>query len=159
MIVRFGQILLAWLAGSATAYALASVAHTQTILAALGDLGVRIAPGERLATSIGDLAGLWRYGLVIAIGLALGLFALRAPPRRLVPLPPAARDALAGALAVACTLLAMRLAFSITPIASARGVGGFALQCASGGAGGLVFFACLKRTEAARTDAARTDAA
>ena len=97
------------------AYALASLAHTQTILAALGELGVQVAPGERLATSLGDLAGLWPYALVIAVGLALGLLAVRAPPRRLVPLPPTARDALAGALAVASALLAMRLAFSITP--------------------------------------------
>ena len=156
MLIRFGQVLLAWFAGSAVAYALASLAHTQTILAALGELGVQVAPGERLATSLGDLAGLWPYALVIAVGLALGLLAVRAPPRRLVPLPPTARDALAGALAVASALLAMRLAFSITPIASARGATGFALQCLAGAVGGAVFAHSLARLRGVRP--ARDDA-
>ena len=145
MIVRLSRILLAWLAGAAFAYALASVAHTQTILAALGDLGVRVGLGERLATSAGDLVGLWRYALVVGLSLALGLLLTNAVPRRFLPLPPTARGALAGTLAMALALLAMRLAFSFTPIASARGAGGFALQCLAGGAGGIAFALCLER--------------
>ena len=144
MIVRVLQVLLAWLAGAALAHALASVAHTQTVLAGLGALGVAIAPGERLATPLGDLAGLWAYGLVLALALGLGLLIVRLVARRPWTAPGGAvRAALAGALAVAVALGSMRLAFSFSPIASARGAAGFALQCLAGAAGGLAFRACL----------------
>ena len=141
---RAARVLLAWLVGAATAYLLASAAHTQTILYALASLDVHIGWDDRLRTTLGDLIGLWPYGIVVGLSLGLGLIIVQALSRWLVPVPAFARALLAGALSVACALIAMRLAFSITPIASARGAGGFALQCAAGGAGGLVFFACLK---------------
>ena len=135
VLARLPRVLLAWFAGSAAAYALASVAHTQTVLAALVALDVRIGPATRLTTTFDDLAGLWRYGVVIAFALGLGLLLARfALPR----LAARRRDALAGALALACALLAMRELLSFTPIASARGAPGFSLQCAAGAAGGFV---------------------
>ena len=144
MIARVLQALLAWLVGAALAYALASVAHTQTVLAGLGALGVAIPVGERLATTFGDLAGLWAYGLVIGLSLGLGLVIVRLVSRRAWEAPGGSvRAALAGALAIGAALAAMRLAFSFSPIASARGAVGFALQCAAGAAGGVAFRACL----------------
>ena len=149
---RTAHALLAWLVGAALAYLLASVAHTQTVLYALASLDVHVGWIDRLRTTLGDLIGLWPYGIVVGLSLGLGLIVMQALSRWLVPVPAFARGLLAGTLAVASALIAMRLAFSITPIASARGTGGFALQCAAGGAGGLAFFACLKRTAAARTE-------
>ena len=144
MIARVSQALLAWLVGAALAHALASVAHTQTVLAGLGALGVAVAPAERLATTLGDLVGLRAYGLVLALSLGLGLLIVRLASRRAWTAPGGtARAALAGVLAVAAALGAMRLAFSFSPIASARGPVGFALQCLAGGAGGVAFRACL----------------
>ena len=144
MIARVLQALLAWLVGAALAYALASVAHTQTVLAGLGALGVAIPVGERLATTLGDLAGLWAYALVIALSLGLGLLVVRLVSRRAWEAPGGTvRAVLAGALAVGAALAAMRFAFSFSPIASARGPVGFALQCAAGAAGGMAFRACL----------------
>ena len=144
MIVRVSRALLAWLAGAALAHALASVAHTQTVLAGLGALGVAVDPGERLATTLGDFAGLWAYGLVLGLSLGLGLLVVRLVSRRpWTASGGTVRAALAGALAVAAALGAMRLAFSFSPIASARGAGGFALQCLAGAAGGVAFRACL----------------
>jgi len=136
---RWWHATLAWLAGSVCAYALASIAHTQTVLAGLVALDVDMPLGTRLATTAADLIGLWRYGVVIAIGLALGLVVLRLLPRPIRTLPRIVRGALAGTLAIATALLAMRLALSFTPIASARGNAGFALQCLAGTTGGLVW--------------------
>jgi len=136
------KVLLAWLIAATLAYALASVAHTQTILAGLGALGVHVGLDARLATTLGDLAGLWRYALVIGLALGLGLPIVEVAGRKL---PSPVRGALGGGLAVACALLAMKLAFSITPIASARGAIGFALQCLAGTAGGLAYAWSLER--------------
>ena len=139
MLSRLSRIALAWLAGSAIAYALASVAHTQTVLAGLTALDVRVPFAERVATTAGDLVGLWVYGVVIGVGLALGLIVMRVVPRRVLPLPATARAILAGALSLATILGAMKLAFAFTPIASAREPIGFALQCLAGAAGGWVY--------------------
>ena len=137
--------LVAWVTGTAIAYVLASLAHTQTILAALAPLGVRIDARTRLVTTLGDLAGLWRYGAVIAVALGLGLAVVRLVRRR--PwgagggLP---AGAVAGALAVGVALVAMRAAFSFTPIASARDAPGLVGQCLAGAAGGLAFVVCVR---------------
>ncbi len=145
MIVPASHGFLAWLAGAAAAYVLASVAHTQTILAGLAPLGVRIDASTRIATTLGDLAGLWRYGAVIAVALALGLVIVRLVRRRTWHAKGGfAAAAIAGALAIGVALVAMRAAFSFTPIASAREAGGLVAQCLAGGTGGLVFVACVR---------------
>ena len=104
MITRFVARVQAWLIASAIAYLCASVLHSQTVLAGLSALSVPISASERLSMTLGDLVGLRLYALVIAIGLALALPVLNlAPLRRRLP-SPAARGAIAGALAMAVIL-------------------------------------------------------
>jgi len=136
---RLSRIAVAWLAGSVVAYALASIAHTQTVLAGLTALGVSVPLAERAATTAADLIGLWRYALVIGIGFALGLVLMRLLSGRAVPLTRTAGAVIAGALAMAVILGSMRFAFAFTPIASAREPLGFALQCAAGATGGWIY--------------------
>jgi len=139
MITRFVARVQAWLIASAIAYLCASVLHSQTVLAGLSALSVPISASERLSMTLGDLVGLRLYALVIAIGLALALPVLNlAPLRRRLP-SPAARGAIAGALAMAVILIAMRQAFGFTPIAGARGLSGLFLQCLAGAAGGACY--------------------
>ena len=146
MLLHAARVALAWLVGAAVAYALASVAHTQTVLAGLVAVGAEIDPATRLGATLDDLAGLWRWGVVAGLSIGLGLAIVRlatfARWRRRHGLVLAA---LAGALGVAAALLAMRLAFGFSPIASARGAVGFAAQCLAGAAGGVAFRLALDR--------------
>ena len=145
--------LAAWLAGTALAYALASVVHTHTVLAGLGELGVRVGLAERLATTLGDLVGLYLYAAVIGAGLAIALIAVRLLARLDPALPLWLQGAIAGTLAIAVALLAMRLGAGFTPIASAREPLGFTLQCLAGTAGGLAWAAVRRRLSARRVSA------
>jgi len=139
MIARNAARASAWLLASSIAYLLASVLHSQAVLAALADLQIPISVGERLSMTLGDLLGLKAYAAVIALGLAVALPVLNLPPLR-ARLPwPALRGAIAGALAMATMLILMRQLFGFSPIAGARGTVGLLLQCLAGAAGGAVY--------------------
>ena len=139
MITRFAARVGAWLLATAVAYLCAAVLHSQTVLAGLTALQVRITSGERLSMTLGDLIGLHLYAPVIGIGLAIALPVLNlAAPRRWIP-SPAVRGAIAGGLAMAVILVTMRQAFGFTPIASAREPIGLALQCVAGALGGMCY--------------------
>ena len=119
-------------------YTLASLAHTQQVLAGLLHLGVRIPFRDRLDMFAGDWAGLYLYLLVIAIGFLIA-FGVMALINRVVPVHATLLFALGGALAMLCILVSMRELASLTPIAGARGVLGMTLQCLAGAIGGAVF--------------------
>lgn len=129
--------LLACLSGIVVAYVLASLLHTQTILAALSSVGVVVPLSERLQMSWDDLLGLWRYGLVIALAMSPGFLIMTAVSRRL-RIPRVVGFFMGGFAAFATMLLAMEAALSFVPIASARSIWGFLLQCFAGGIGGAV---------------------
>ena len=126
------------------AYTLASLAHTQQVLAGLLHLGVHIALSDRLGMFAGDWVGLYLYLAVIAIGFIIA-FSVMALLKRLVSVDTTLLFALGGALAMLCILVAMRELASLTPIAGARGPLGFALQCMAGATGGAVFGRSLAR--------------
>ena len=127
-----------FVASVVVSYTLASLAHTQQVLAGLLHLGVRIPFLDRLEMFTGDWIGLYLYLLVIAIGFLIA-FGVMALVNRVVPVHATLLFALGGALAMLCILVSMRELASLTPIAGARGALGMTLQCVAGAIGGAVF--------------------
>ena len=120
------------------AYTLASLAHTQQVLAGLLKLDVDIPLGDRLVMFAGDWVGLYLYLVVIAVGFLIA-FTVMALIRRFKTMNAMIMFSLGGALAMLCILVSMRELASLTPIAGARGVIGMSLQILAGAIGGLVF--------------------
>ena len=125
-------------------YTLASLAHTQQVLAGLLHLGVQIPFRDRLDMFTGDWAGLYLYLVVIAIGFLIA-FGIMALINRVVSVNATLLFSLGGALAMLCILVSMRELTSLTPIAGARGISGMTLQCLAGAIGGAVFGISLSR--------------
>ncbi len=137
-----GRFLFAFNAAALTTYVLASIAHTGMVLNNLRQLGIGISFTEHVRTAVGDLLGLYLYAAVIAIGLAIAfatMALLRVVLKSRLHLPPRLIYPLGGIVAMATLLIAMKLATSFTPIAGARSLAGFTLQCLAGGVGGYVF--------------------
>ncbi|MEX0645152.1 MAG: hypothetical protein WD076_07570 [Parvularculaceae bacterium] len=136
----------AFLAAVATSTILGTLFHTQMVFARLADAGAALPLSVRLQGTVNDLLGLGPlYGAVIALGLAAGFSVAARLKRVLKPLAPIAYP-LAGAAVIGLALYLMSVVYySATPIAGARGVVGFSLQCLAGAIGGLVFAALLPR--------------
>ncbi|MFT4993719.1 MAG: hypothetical protein ACI965_000740 [Paraglaciecola sp.] len=120
-------------------FILASLAHSQFVLAELRALGIKIDLANRLTMSIDDLLGLLPiYAPAIGLSLlvALGTAALLKKYRpQLTPL----LYPLAGFVAILVMLLAMHPILGITLIAGARSTLGFVSQCLAGLIGGWLF--------------------
>ncbi|WP_438865031.1 hypothetical protein [Neptunicella sp.] len=136
-----------WLA-SLIAFVIASVAHTQFVLAGLQDIGVVITMPIRIKATLSDLVDLAPgYGSVLALGLLLAFVAMSGLRHRY-----AARGhrisywvyPLSGLLAVIVIHFAMNRIFDITLIAGARSFAGYVCQCMAGFIGGLVYAASIK---------------
>jgi hypothetical protein len=141
---EFLHTAIAWLLAGLVTYVLASVAHTQAVLAGIVSLGVPVPFEDRLRVTAGDIAGLYMYGVIILIGLAIG-YSVMGLVGRWLRMSDWLRYPLGGALAMLTILLSMKLALSITPIAGARELSGLAMQCLAGGIGGWVFSRLLRR--------------
>jgi hypothetical protein len=141
------RVLTAYLAAVLVTYAGAAVAHTQLVMARLADMGVDVTAGDRLGATVHDLGGMAPLFLpMVAVALAVGFLIARAVVRWL-PRWRSASYVLAGAVAVVTIHVALSQAFSITPVAGARGALGLTLQALCGALGGWVFLACLPRRE------------
>lgn len=134
------RVLLGFASAMIVAALLASIFHSQFVIAALADAGAELSWDLRIAMTMNDLAGLGpQFGAVIAIGFAIGFPVAAVLKRVLKFLAPIAYP-LAGAAAVAVALVIMGLAFGgITPIAGARTDLGFGLLSLAGAIGGVVF--------------------
>jgi hypothetical protein len=129
----------AWSAAVLVTAAMASMVQSWQVQTRLTDLGVDIPARLAAQTALDDLAGLaLPLLLVFGVALLLGFFAAGWLKPRLPLLAPLAWP-LAGAGAIAATLSLMQLQFEMTPLAGARGTGGFLLFCAAGALGGVVF--------------------
>lgn len=131
-------------------YVLAASAATQSVLARLQEMGIRITLDHRLAATGHDLIGmassflpLLALALLIAF-LVTGLMYRWFNSWRVVLF------AFAGAAAVILVHAGLKLVFDITPVAAARTIGGLVIQAAAGAIGGLVYGLT---TTAARTAA------
>ena len=135
LLYRLGVYLLAVL----TAYILASITATQSVVFNLSGMGIAVDFPTRISMTLQDLAGmagsllpLIAAGFLIAFLIA-GLLLLWAPRWRTL------LYIVAGAGALICIHLSMKLALGITPVAIGRTTGGLLVQGIAGAAGGYVF--------------------
>lgn len=133
------------------AYIVASILHSQFILAGLVDLDIEITFADRLQMTGSDLLGLLPgYGSVVAIALLVGFLSINAVNKWLVPINHTWRYPIAGFVAMGAALMAMQPLLDVTLIASARTTFGFVCQCLAGALGG-VSYAYLTNPSAEQT--------
>lgn len=121
------------------AFVLASLTHSQFVMAELTSVGVNISMADRLSMSLDDLIGLLpTYGVVIAISLLIA-FCITALLVKRFSLPASLMYFVGGGLGITTALLAMHPILDITLIAGARSTFGFICQSFAGAMGGWVF--------------------
>ncbi|MEO1246754.1 MAG: hypothetical protein AAFX56_13825 [Pseudomonadota bacterium] len=128
-----------WLTAVVLTYIAGSIAMTQLVLYDLSTLGVAVDIRTRVATTLGDLAGLvgsYLPLLAIALGVA---FVVAGALGRLLGRSNGFLYLLAGALGVAALLWILELVLGLNPLSGARGRSGFLLQMLAGLCGGYVF--------------------
>jgi hypothetical protein len=145
--------LACFLAAVAVGYLLASIAATQSVVHELAGLGVAVALRDRILMSgqdIRGMAGMFLPMVAFAYLVAFMAAALLTRWLNLWPTPRLARwhtalYMLAGGMALVMIHLTLKLTFGLTPIATARTVGGLALQALSGGVGGFAYVFMVRR--------------
>ncbi|MBF7075089.1 hypothetical protein ISG33_16930 [Glaciecola sp. MH2013] len=129
------------LAGTLT-FCIASLLHSQMTLSKLIAVGVDIPLKSRLTTVAQDFVGLLpTYGLIILFALLIAML-VTLMLLRLLQRTQANNIwvfALAGAVAMAVTLMAMQPILNVTIISGARGTWGLTAQCIAGAFGGALF--------------------
>lgn len=146
-ILAVWQRILALLQAALLTTALASLAHSLFVQAGLVEVGAKIPLAARVVAILRDFMGLLpTLGLLLLLALGIGFAVAGLLKPRLPLLAPFAYP-LAGFVAVATALIAMRLASGLTPIAGARTTAGFLAISLAGLAGGLLF-ALLRRRPA-----------
>jgi hypothetical protein len=139
-IIRFlGARLGIYLVAVTVSYLLAAVLATQSVISSLAGMGLVLSFGERLSMTFRDLGGMAgmflpmiAFGLLIAFMTTALICRYRGQWR--TPL-----YILAGAVALVCVHLGLKLAFGITPVAIARTTPGLLMQALAGAAGGLTY--------------------
>jgi Na+-transporting NADH:ubiquinone oxidoreductase subunit NqrE len=121
------------------AFILASLLHSQFVMAELTSVGVEILFNDRLSMSLDDLLGLYQtYGVVIAVSFLIAFMVSSLLVKR-VKFSPYILYSLAGGIGFAVALLAMHPILEITLLAGARSPFGFICQCLAGAMGGGLF--------------------
>ena len=121
------------------AYAIGSVASSQFVIAAHEAVfDIEVTGAERLSMTLFDVANMWLYFAIIAIGFLIA-FPIAAGLKRLLPGLAGIAYPLAGAAAIGTALGLMLTLLGIVPISGARSTLGFAAQMLAGGVGGYVF--------------------
>jgi hypothetical protein len=141
MIRTLGAYLLCVL----SAYVLATLFATQSVISRLQEMGITLSFTEKWNMSLQDLAGLTGIFLpVIALGFLIALVVAtligRRKPAWLVFLFP-----LAGAVAVVAVHISLKAMFGITVVAVARSIPGLLTQAAAGAIGGYAFAFLIRR--------------
>lgn len=120
-------------------FVLASLLHSQFVMAELTNVGVEILLNDRISMSLDDLLGLLpTYGIVITVSFLIA-FILASLLIKRFKLSPNILYCLAGGLGVTVALLAMFPILEITLLAGARSTFGFVCQSLAGVVGGGVF--------------------
>ena len=137
------RVLAAYVAAVLVTYASAAMAHTQSVMARLADMGVNVALSDRVGATLHDLIGMAPLYLpILAAGLAVA-FPVASGVIRYVPRWRPLGYSLAGGFAVLVIHVVLYQTFSITPIAAARTTTGLTVQALCGALGGWVFRRCL----------------
>ena len=120
-------------------YVLASLFHSQFVMAELTKVGVEISFNDRISMSLDDLIGLYPiYATVVMASLLIAFIVANLLIKRLT-LPPMRLYFLAGGMGITVALLAMQPILEITLLAGARSTLGFICQSLAGAMGGMVF--------------------
>lgn len=137
---RFARNTMAFLIAAFVTYLLAAVASTQSVMSSLGDMGVEVGFGDRVATTFADLSGMLPMFLpLLAVALLLGFLVAGG----VVRWQPGWRNfgfPLAGFAAILVMHLLMRSMLDLTPVAAARSTLGLLFQGLAGAAGGYVYY-------------------
>jgi hypothetical protein len=121
------------------AFIIASLFHSQFVMAELSKVGVEILFNDRLSMSLDDLLGLYpTYGIVIAVSYFISFIVAGLLIKRF-KLSPNILYILAGGVGVTVALLAMHPILEITLLAGARSTFGFICQSLAGAMGGWIF--------------------
>jgi len=121
------------------AFLLASLFHSQFVMAELTSVGVNISFNDRLSMSLDDLIILYpTYGVVIAISLFLGFSASALLVNR-IKIHSSILYFTASGVALGTALLTMHPILDITFIADAQSTLGFVSQCIAGAMGGWFY--------------------
>ena len=128
-----------YLGAVATAYVLASVASTQSVLANLTEMGVTIELNTRFEAIGHDLLGLMTIYLPIIAIAFLVAWPVTALIVKWLPRTRTMGYVLAGFVAIIAAHLLLKQLVDITGIAAARTTFGLVVQGLAGAAGGLIF--------------------
>jgi uncharacterized membrane protein YadS len=132
------------------AFVLASLFHSQFVMAELTSVGVNISFNDRLSMSLDDLIGLYpTYAVVIAISLLLSFIVCALLLKRFTP-PSSMLYFTAGGCGVAAALLTMHPILDIIFIAGDRSTLGFISQCIAGAMGGWLYITLRRINEKSR---------
>ena len=136
--MKLGRTAIAFTITVLTAYLLAVGFYTQQVIA--GQSFIQYTLAQQLETFSYNLGGLWMYGVIIAIALAIAFLVAAFLKRILTPLAPVAYP-IAGAVAIPLTVVLIEqvLGGGAGIMSGARGPVGLALQGGAGFAGGVIF--------------------
>ena len=130
----------AYLTAAAATYLLAAVFYTHRVLAGQAAVGIKYTPAQQAETYLANITGLWLYGAMILIALAIAFVVAWLVKKVVTPLAPVAYPvAGAAAIYVLLVLVEAQLGGGAGVIGGARTAIGVALQCAAGLVGGVVF--------------------
>lgn len=142
---NFSRLLIRYIFAVLLCFTLASIAHSQMVLAGLEQQGIIIPPADRLQMTLSDWWGLLpSYGAIIAAGMLIALSVggwICSKTGAIGGL----LYALAGAVAMLSILMAMQPVMNITLIAGARSTTGLTLQTLAGFFGGWSFYWLRKK--------------
>ncbi|AWL11201.1 hypothetical protein HMF8227_00705 [Saliniradius amylolyticus] len=131
--------LVRFIIAALVCFTLASIAHTQFVLAEMASVDVTIQWSERLQMTFKDWLGLLpTYGIIIGLGLLLAFLVAGGIEKATRPMP-AAFYGLAGFVALLAIHAAMQPIMGITLIAGARTLAGLLTQAVAGFVGGWLF--------------------
>ena len=120
-------------------YVLAAAAATQSVMARLAEMGIVVTLDHRLTATGHDLVGMASSFLpLLALSLLIA-FLVTTLINRWVSGWRTTLFVLAGATAVICVHVGLKIALDITPVAAARSVSGLVVQALAGAAGGFIF--------------------
>ena len=142
---RFWPRVVAFLLAVVVTTALASLAHSLFVQAALREVGAVIPFGPAFGAIVRDFFGLLpTLGPIVALALLIAFLVAGWLKPMIRPLAPFAYP-LAGWAGMALALFAMRAIYGFSPLAGARTAMGFLAISLSGVVGGLIFTLLRKR--------------
>lgn len=144
----FIRNVIGLIAAALTTSIIGSIFSTQSVIASLQSLEVKVSLSTRLSMTVNDLGILPALGSITVICFIVG-FIVAALCQRFIGGNRLAWHVVAGAAALICTLLIMKAVLLITPIAGARTVLGLLSFGLAGAIGGWVYAKITSKAKAA----------